>query len=99
MGHVFQDAFKAVKIENDPQLLWASAYVHQNPAAAELVKDLKDYPWSSYSDYLGIRNGRLCDQSMILGMMENSRDTYKKFVLQSFEKIKERKDLSDLFLD
>jgi putative transposase len=99
VGHVFQDCFKAVRIENDSQLLWTSAYIHNNPKTGGLVEDLKDYQWSSYPDYAGLRQGTLCDQSLILGMMQNNRETYKKFAAESYIKIKERKDLEYVLLD
>jgi len=99
VGSLFQDQFKAVLIDNDSYLLWLSAYIHNNPKTAGLVKDLIDYSWSSYLDYAGLRQGTLCDQSLILGMMQNSREAYKKFADGAFEKIKERKDLEHLFLD
>jgi putative transposase len=98
VGHVFQDAFKAVLIESDSQLLWTSAYIHNNPKTADLVKDLKDYHWSSYLDYSGLRQGTLCDKKFILKQFKNV-DAYKKFVDDAFVKIKERKDLEYLLLD
>ena len=99
VGSLLQDQFKAVLIDNDSYLLWLSAYIHNNPKTAGLVKDLKDYQWSSYLDYAGLRHGALCDQSLILGMMQNDREVYKKFVENAFEKIKEQKNLKDLLLD
>jgi putative transposase len=98
VGGLFQDAFKAVHIESDSQLLWLSAYIHNNPKVAGLIENLKDYQWSSYPDYAGLRQGTLCDKNFILKQFANV-DAYKKFVDDAFEKIKERKDLEHLFLD
>ncbi len=39
-------------------------YIHQNPLAALLVKDLKDWPWSSYPDYADLRKGTLCNKEI-----------------------------------
>lgn len=39
-------------------------YIHKNPKALSSVKDLKDYPYSSYLDYVGVRNGTLCNQAL-----------------------------------
>ena len=36
-------------------------YVHQNPWKAGLVKDLKEWPYSSFLDYCGLRAGTLCN--------------------------------------
>jgi len=98
VGSLFQDQFKAVLIDNDAYLLWLSAYIHNNPKTAGLVKDLKDYPWSSYLDYIGLRQGTLCDKDFILKQFANV-DAYRKFVGDAYEKIKGRKDLKNLLLD
>ena len=39
-------------------------YVHQNPKAAGLVNHLKDWMYSSYLDYIGVRNGSLCNKEL-----------------------------------
>jgi putative transposase len=39
-------------------------YIHQNPVEAKLSKELKDWQYSSYPDYAGLRNGTLCDKEL-----------------------------------
>jgi len=56
VGHVFQDQFKGVLIENNPQLMWTSAYIHINPVKDKLVKHPSEYSWSSFNDYVKERN-------------------------------------------
>ncbi|MCL5667083.1 MAG: transposase [Patescibacteria group bacterium] len=97
-GGLFQDQFKAVRVENDSQLLWASAYIHNNPKTAGLVQKLEDYAWSSYLDYIGKRQGTLCDKEFILKMIGGA-EKYKRFTEGGFEKIKGRKELEHLLLD
>ncbi len=97
-GHLFQGAFKAIHIENESYLMWLSAYIHQNPAVAGLVKNLEDYPYSSYLDYIGKRNENLCSKDVILDKFK-SPDDYKKFVEDSGELIKQRKEIESLLLD
>ncbi len=36
-------------------------YIHQNPYKANLISNLEFWQYSSYIDYLGKRNGTLCD--------------------------------------
>lgn len=98
VGSLFQDQFKAVRIETDEQLTWTSSYIHNNPKVAGLVADAQGYPWSSYPDYLGLRNGVLCEKDFILKMFPG-KEAYKKFTNDSFEKIKERKHFEHLLLD
>jgi len=99
VGHVFQDRFKAVVVDSDSYLSWLSAYIHQNPKVAGEVKDLKDYAWSSYRDYLGIRNRVLCDKKIILEKFENNTKDYRNFVDDSYDLIKEKKSSEEIFLD
>ncbi len=56
VGHVFQDKFKAVQIQDDEQLMWTSSYIHINPVKDGLVKKPSQYKWSSYKDYAENRN-------------------------------------------
>jgi len=79
IGGVFQDQYKAVRIDNDSYLLWVSAYIHQNPLVGGLVSSLKDHNWSSYLDYLGIRKGQIPDTNFLIHMA-GSLDFYIKFV-------------------
>lgn len=69
-GHVFQDVFKSVHIENDSQLTTVFNYIHVNPLSLrepgwkekgikdinESIEFLENYKWSSYQDYIGKKN-------------------------------------------
>jgi putative transposase len=98
VGGLFQDPFKAVRVDNDSYLLWLSAYIHNNPVAGKLVADLDDYPWSSYKDYVGLRQGTLCNTEFILSQFE-SLGAYKKFVDNALDRILAMKDLENYLLD
>lgn len=41
-------------------------YIHHNPIASGLVGSLNDWIFSSYLDYVGLRNGTLCNKSLFL---------------------------------
>ena len=53
--HLFQDRFKSETIEDEPYLLSAIRYIHNNPEKAKITKKEK-YRWSSYSNYIDILN-------------------------------------------
>lgn len=69
-GHVFQDAFKSVHIEDDRQLMTVFNYIHVNPFSLyepgwkekgieninKAIEFLENYKWSSYQDYIGKNN-------------------------------------------
>ena len=48
VGHVFQGRFKSIVVDRDAYLLELSRYIVRNPVAAGMVKDVGDWPWSSY---------------------------------------------------
>ncbi|MGV6817946.1 MAG: REP-associated tyrosine transposase [Thiotrichales bacterium] len=52
-GHVFQGRYKAILIDKDNYLLELSRYVVLNPVRAGMVKDVEDWPWSSYGAMIG----------------------------------------------
>lgn len=85
IGPIFQGRFKAVRIEDDIQLLHLSRYIHLNPYSSFIVKtlnDLLEYQWSSLSEYLGEIENEICDKKVILS---NFKDIvkYKSFVLDN----------------
>ncbi|MDP2585481.1 MAG: transposase [Candidatus Levybacteria bacterium] len=53
VGGLMQGRFKAVPILEDRLLIHIARYIHLNPVASGLTRDLNTYRWSSYPDYLG----------------------------------------------
>jgi putative transposase len=47
-GHVWQGRFKSPLVQHDDHALPVLRYVEANPLRAGMVRDLADYPWSSY---------------------------------------------------
>lgn len=85
-GPVFQNRFRAVLIEDEDQLVHVVRYIHLNPYSSNLIarkNDLIRYPWSSFSEYLGIKKG-ICEKEIILENFKN-RSKYKKFVFDQAE--------------
>lgn len=80
VGGLVQGVFKAVRIETDEQLLHISRYIHINSLVVGLIKDLKEYKWSSFLDYVGKRNGQICSKENILSFFSSSQK-YEQFVM------------------
>ena len=70
IGHLFQDRYKSEVVESDKYLLAVIRYVHQNPLKAGIVKELSDYPWSSYNEYL--RKSKIVDTDYIYSIMDKN---------------------------
>lgn len=56
-GHLFNNRYRSVVIENEDSLLRVIAYIHQNPIKAGITKDA-NYMWSSHQEYLNIYHNR-----------------------------------------
>jgi putative transposase len=83
-GHVFENLYYAVHIEDNNQLLYVSAYVHKNPF--DLKKNYENYPWSSFSDYSKTNKwGKFLNPEIILEQFDDEKD-YAKWVRETSAK-------------
>lgn len=56
VGHLFQNRYKSILVEEEPYLLELVRYIHLNPLRAGVVKrvvELEAYPWSGHSALVG----------------------------------------------
>ena len=72
-GSLFQQKTKSKELttarvinKSGYYLINAMHYCHQNPWKAGLVKKIEDWPYSSFLDYSGLRNGTLCNKSLLM---------------------------------
>jgi len=61
-------------------------YIHQNPFKAKLVSKIEGWPYSSFSDYAGFRNGNLCDKELALQLIGYNEEN---FIADSYSMIDE----------
>ncbi|WP_316782892.1 transposase [Pedobacter frigiditerrae] len=94
-GSLFQQKTKAKKLagnanETVSYLSICAHYIHQNPQNAGLVNSLKDWAYSSYLDYAGIRNGTLCNQELFYAFAGVDKEQFliesENFVSEKLEK-------------
>lgn len=72
IGPLFQGRFKSILVDADSYALILSTYIHLNPLRAGIVRQLKEYPWSSYPDYLNLRKSNITDPSFILKLIDDN---------------------------
>ncbi|MBU4332656.1 transposase [Patescibacteria group bacterium] len=91
-GALFQGTFKDVHIKSESYLGWLSGYVNGNSEIHGIFL-AKDWPWSSYKDYVGLRKGTICDKDIIFGFFKEfeERRTYKEFVDLVIKEASQRK--------
>ncbi|MDO8570595.1 MAG: transposase [Candidatus Daviesbacteria bacterium] len=98
VGPLLQGTFKAVSIEDDTQLIHVSRYIHLNPYVSNLVKDLDNYPQSSYSDYIDKTQGKICNKKPVLSLFKNPAD-YQEFVSGNADYAKELEIMKHLLME
>ena len=86
-GNLFQKKTQAKCLSNievsgdskspDTYLQTCFHYIHQNPLQANLVKNLKDWQYSSFQDYYGYRNGMLCNKKLAIKLLSLSENDFK----------------------
>jgi len=89
-GHLFQNRFKSILVEDDPYLLTLVRYIHLNPLRANLVATLDEldtYRWAGHAVLLGIFAYRAQDCDAVLaqfgGRVGAARRAYRTFVAAS----------------
>lgn len=97
VGSLFQGPFKAVRIESDEQLLHATRYIHLNPLVGYLVKDLRNFEWSSYLEYVGLRSNNVCKREEVEQFI--SLEGYDQFVKDQEGYAKQLENIKYIMLD
>ena len=89
IGHLFQNRYKSIVVEEDPYLLELIRYIHLNPLRAGVVRDLvalDKYPWTGHSGLLGRRKQPWQAVDEVLGHFAKTRGParrrYRAFVAE-----------------
>ena len=80
---LFQGPFKARLVESDTDLIHLSRYIHLNPVAAGFVDAPDEWEFSSFLDYVGLREGTLPKATIVLKQFAN-RAAYARYVLEDY---------------
>ena len=91
VGHLFQNRYLSVPVENEAYLLGVLRYIHRNPIKAGIVKKLDEYKWSSYNAYLKGKDLRgIVTPVLVLKLFDNNekiaKEQFKEFMLMEDEK-------------
>ena len=88
VGHLFQGRYKAILVDKDNYLLGLYRYIVLNPVRANIVKDPKDYKWSSYQATTGHKGIPCLTTDWILSQFGNKQKAsrqYQAFVLSGIK--------------
>lgn len=72
-GALFNNRYKSEPVEDERYFYGLCAYIHQNPIKAGMVKSLKAYEYSSYSEYAD-NDPDITDIDFLLDSMSENRD-------------------------
>lgn len=95
VGHIWQGRYKSSLVEKEDYLNQCGYYIEDNPRRADLVKDLQDWPWSSYQFYAYGKSDPIIDidpEYLKLGTAPTERqENYRRFIMgiQDGKQIKE----------
>jgi REP element-mobilizing transposase RayT len=67
-GHLFERRHRLVLVQADIYLLALIRYIHQNPLRANIVADLRTYPWSSHRAYMRLDKVAWLTRDWVLSM-------------------------------
>lgn len=66
VGHVFGERYNNKIVQPNNYGLWLSRYIHRQAVEAGIVSDPKDYPWTSYRQYIAMEPIRFIKPQIIL---------------------------------
>jgi REP element-mobilizing transposase RayT len=68
-GHLFQSPYQRIHITNLNYLLHLSRYIHLNPVKAQIVQKAENWEYSSYLEYIGLRESEYINTEVILDLV------------------------------
>jgi REP element-mobilizing transposase RayT len=87
VGHLFQNRYNSIVVEEEPYLLELTRYIHLNPLRAKVVADLRAldrHPWTGHSALLGTEPRPWQETATILAQFGATRrwalPAYRAFV-------------------
>jgi putative transposase len=79
-GRLFAERFKCIYIDKESYLIHLCRYIHLNPLKAKLVSNLRDWPFSNYLEFIGLRKGSLFNEDFFRTSFISGKE-YEEFVM------------------
>lgn len=90
-GTLWEGRYKSSLISKDNYLFACNQYVELNPVRAKMVKNLKEYPWSSHKYKAEGTSDKLIDEDFIyLGLGKTNKERQLKYKRLFLEDITDR---------
>ena len=82
VGSLFQGRFQAIHVDTEEYLLYLTRYIHLNPVSANIVEKAENWEFSSYQEYIDLRQGNLPKIEVVRAKFQ-SADAYRYFLEDS----------------
>lgn len=88
-GSLFRQNSKAKIVDERDYALTCFRYIHQNPISHGFVDKIEEWKYSSTRDYLGLRNGSLCNKELAYKLwgLPRERKELLKFLKQEISQL------------
>ncbi len=97
-GTLFEGSFKALEVEDEKYLQELCRYIHRNPVDDKLIKNIEDWEYSNYLEWVGKRNGTLIDIKLRDKYFPLGKG-YEEFVLDHFSNKQFRNEMKKYLLE
>jgi putative transposase len=102
-GALFQGRFKSIHVDSNEYLLYLSAYVNRNNFIHGYGNNESEWKYCSVLDYLGKRNGTLCNKDIILDQFKTNGSStptgYEEFLNGNALHLKNKKEIERYLLE
>ena len=96
-GPLFRGRYHSIPITTDAYLVQAVRYVHRNPLAMPGVRTMRDWRWSSYRVYLGLRRPpAFLRTDAVMGLFGGDRHRLERFTEQDSRLPESASSVADL---
>ncbi len=77
IGSLFKQKTRAKCVmDKENYVIRTFHYIHQNPLRARLVEKMEDWQYSSFIDYCGKRNGKICNMKLAKEYIDINNDFF-----------------------
>lgn len=95
-GTLFERRSKSILVDDEDYLIYLCRYIHLNPVAARLVACPEDWVYSNYLEWIGKRDGVLCDREFVQSYFAQP-DDYAELIRSSMSEASTKKLAKYLF--
>jgi putative transposase len=99
-GHLFQNRFKSIVVDDEAYLLGLVRYIHHNPLRSGLVRsvgELARYPWTGHAALMGNADCPFQDTEEILGRFGRRMSSARKHLSEFMSDLKAARREEHLF--